>query len=439
VSSPCLPDHELARGRRIAVSLTPVSLDGDSRAFRIAGSLADAGFRSVVVEGRASSDRFWGEAVEVRSIDGPSPISAAPSPPTAPHRRVLGALRDGRLGSLGEQALYLGFRSYDWWRHCHRPERLLPEAELYYVHSFELYRAVAPIAARLGAAVIYDAHDFYRGIEPIERQRSFDRNHLRPFLDGLEDRAIAAADAIVTVSEGVAGLMERAFGRRATVIRNCHDERRDRPLVSPLRRVLGLSAEDRLCVVVGNCKPGMAVSAAADALALLPECFHLAFVGRGYEAMAAKLQDHTAASRLHFGHFAAPDAIVPALRSADIGLVIYEAYSENYRCALPNGFFQIVAAGLPIVRGYLPEIEAAIDDHPVGACLAHLDPPSLAQAILRCADDAGTLRVNAAALAREFRWETEATRLRNLIDSVVVRSTPTSIHAVRRERSRHRG
>ena len=44
--------------------------------------------------------------------------------------------------------------------------RLLPPAELYYLHSFELHRAVAPLAARLGARVIYDAHDFYRGIEP---------------------------------------------------------------------------------------------------------------------------------------------------------------------------------------------------------------------------------------------------------------------------------
>jgi glycosyltransferase involved in cell wall biosynthesis len=419
--------------------LTPVSLDAESRAFRIAGSLADAGFRSVVVEGRASSDQFWGEAIEVRSIGGPRPISAAFIPPAAPHRRVLAALRDGRLGSLGEQALYLGFRSYDWWRHCRRPERLLPEAQLYYVHSFELYRAVGPIAARRGAAVIYDAHDFYRGIEPIERQRSFDRNRLRPYLDRLEDRVVAAADAVVTVSEGVAGLMERAFGRRATVIRNCHDDRRDRTVVPPLRTVLGLSPEDRLCVVVGNWKPGMAVAVAADALALLPECFHLAFLGRGYEAIAAKLRDHRAASRLHFGHFAAPDAIVPAIRSADIGLVIYDLYSENYRYALPNGFFQIVAAGLPIVRAPLPEVEATIGNLRVGVCLECLDAATLAQAIARCADGIAIFRANAAALTRQLRWETEAARLHRLIDSVIAEPVPASANITGRELSWHRG
>ena len=54
---------------------------------------------------------------------------------------------------------------------------------------------------------------------------------------------------------------------------------------------------------------------------------------------------------------------MPTIRTADLGLVLYEPYSENYRYALPNGFFQLVAAGLPIVRGQLQEIEAAIGGH----------------------------------------------------------------------------
>ena len=67
--------------------------------------------------------------------------------------------------------------------------------------------------------------------------------------------------------------------------------------------------------------------------------------------------------------------------------MIYEPYSANYRFALPNGFFQIVAAGLPLVRAALPEIEAAIGRQPVGVALERLDPPTLAAAILRCAED----------------------------------------------------
>jgi glycosyltransferase involved in cell wall biosynthesis len=407
--------------RATAVSLTPVSLDADSRAYRVARSLAETGFRSVVVEGQPSARRFWDKAIEVRSALRPSRAPVGVPRHRTRFHRAIAAMRDGRLGMAAELALYVGFRGYDWWRHCYRPRRLLPRAALYYVHSFELYRAVAPVAARLGARVIYDAHDFYRGIDPSALLRSFDRNRLRPFLDRLEDRFAADADAVVTVSEGVADLMEGSFGRRPVVLRNCHDERLDSPVAPDLRNGLGLSAEDRLCVVVGNWKRGMAVEVAADALALLPERFHLAFLGRGYEAVADKLGRHPARWRLHLGRFAAPNAIVPAIRSADLGLVLYEPHSENYRYALPNGFFQTVAAGLPVIRAPLPEIEATIAGRAVGACLTEVKPAALARAIVGCAADAAALRPNVAALASELRWEVEAVRLRQAIESVIAR------------------
>jgi glycosyltransferase involved in cell wall biosynthesis len=267
--------------------------------------------------------------------------------------------------------------------------------------------------------VIYDAHDFYRGIEPAERQCSFDRNWMRPFLNKLEDRLVADADAVVTVSEGVAELMTDTFGRRPIVIRNCHDERLDRAIAHDLRTQLGLMPEDKLCVVVGNWKPGMAVTVAGEALTRLPERFHLAFLGRDYDKAAYALPSALIGRRIHIGRFVAPDEVVPAIRTADIGLVIYEPYSDNYRSALPNGFFQIIAAGLPLVRAPLPEIEAIIGDFRVGICLTRLDPTALARAIELCTGDSEALRINTAALARKLRWQTEVARLRSLVAGVL--------------------
>lgn len=403
------------------MSLTPLALEADSRAFRIAHSLAEAGFRSVVIEGAASARHFWSEAIEVISLGLTGPDRGAAAPRLGRAHRLVAALRERRAGAIGERLLYAGFRGDDWWRHCYQPQRHVPRAALFYMHSFEFYRALLPLAARSGAPIVYDAHDFYRGIEPKAAQRPFDRNRLRPFLDRLEDRAVANADAVVTVSEGVAGLIEHACGRRPVVIRNCHDQRHDRMPEVDLRTALGLSLDHRLCVVVGNHKPGMAVEVAVAALAQLPEQFHLAFLGRGYETVAAAHRSGSVASRLHFGHVVAPSEVVPAIRSADLGLVLYEPYSENYRYALPNGFFQVVAAGLPLVRACLPEIEAAIGGQVVGECLIGLSPVQLAQAIRRCVDAAATVRPAVAKLAHTLRWETEALRLRRLIDAVLAR------------------
>jgi glycosyltransferase involved in cell wall biosynthesis len=397
------------------VSLTPVALDSDSRALKIAHTLAEIGFRSIVVEGSASANRFRGDRIEVRSL-AQYPVDRG----TAALRRhgVISALRHGKAGAIGEWALYLGFRGADWWHHCHLVRRHLPPAALYYLHSFEFYRAVAPVAARRGAWIVYDAHDFYRGIEPLAALASFDRARMRPFLNRLEDRLVATADAVVTVSDGVAGLMEGTFGRRPEVIRNCHDPSSDDPAAPDLRATIGLEPDDRLAVVVGNCKPGMELAAACDALGKLPERFHLAFVGRGYERLAADICQHPARRRIHLGHRVPANQVVPFIAGADLGLVIYTSRSENYRYALPNGFFQIIAAGLPVIRGRLPEIEAVIGGRAVGASLDPIEPAALAEAMMHCAAEAEGLRANVAGLAQELRWQLEAERLQQLIDGV---------------------
>jgi glycosyltransferase involved in cell wall biosynthesis len=100
-------------------------------------------------------------------------------------------------------------------------------------------------------------------------------------------------------------------------------------------------------------------------------------------------------------------------------LVIYEAHSENYHWALPNGLFQLIAAGLPIVRGALPEIEGIIGVRQIGLCVPRLQPAELADAIIHCAANAEELGQNTAALGRELRWQTEAMRLKELVEALV--------------------
>lgn len=404
----------------VAVSVTPIALQADSRAYRIACTLADSGFRSIVVEGRPSRSHFWDERLEVLSLGR----SVGESRSGSAYRNgclwsAVRALRAGRAGRPGEAMLYAAFRAHDWRFHYHIPRARLPAADLYYLHSFEMHRAVMPIAERNRARIIYDAHDFYREVDPPEALRPFDRNRLRPFYDRLESQLVATADAVVTVSHGVAEQMERVFGRRPEVIRNCHDDRRDRRDGRDLRTILGLTRADRLCVMIGNYKSGMAIEIAAAALTLLPGNFHFAFVGRGYEAVAGTLSRKLIASRLHLGNAFDPDKVVPAIRSADLGLVLYKPCSVNYRNALPNGFFQVVAAGLPVVRAPLVEVENVIGGRRIGISLDQLNAATLASAIIQCSIETEILRREMAGLARELRWEAEACRLVRLLGHVM--------------------
>lgn len=273
------------------------------------------------------------------------------------------------------------YMAYFFVQYRMRPRKLVPPATLYHVHSYELFDVAWKMARRCGGKVLYDAHDFYQGITPPERMTPFNRRWLFPMLRAIEARAVARADAIVTATDGTSNLITAEFGRRPTVLRNCHDKRLDTAPERSIREHLGLTGEQRLLVVSGNYKPGMAVASLLDALPLLPESVHVAFVGRGYEAIAGLIASHPAGQRVFTGLVMPPTQLVPFLRSADIGLVIYEPYSENYRYALPNGFFHVTAAGLPVIYPPLPDVVAAVAERPLGRRLESLTPAALAEAI----------------------------------------------------------
>lgn len=406
------------------VSITPLPLEADSRTLKIAKSFARAGFHSVVVEGCASARTDWGEDIKVISLGGRTVAGAAVPPTGAPPpgrgrpglmKRLVRALRHGQMGVPGELALLGAFllrfaRDYRW-----RAWSAIPDASVYYLHSYEFYGAVAPLVRRNGARLIYDAHDYYQGIEPEAALPSFDRRFLRPLLFRLERRLIADAACVVTVTDGTAELIERHFGRRPVVLRNGHDPRLEEEPPQGLRARLGLAKDRHLLVVVGNWKRGMMIDQTLDALLLLPDTLHLAFVGRGTEAIQDKIARHPAGARVHSGLVVAPTEVVPFIRSADVGLVIYHDYSENYRFALPNGFFQMVAAHLPVVHPDLREIVAAIGDHRIGPRLESFAPEVIAGAIRTALADAPTFAAEAGALAERLLWVAEDVRLLSLV------------------------
>jgi hypothetical protein len=96
-----------------------------------------------------------------------------------------------------------------------------------------------------------------------------------------------------------------------------------------------------------------------EVLERLPTDVALVVIGKGWEeslqtAAARRLKD-----RFHWCPAVPATEVVPLLSTADIAWLPHRAVSEQYRAALPNGFFQSIAAGLPtIFSSQLPECVA---------------------------------------------------------------------------------
>jgi glycosyltransferase involved in cell wall biosynthesis len=389
------------------VSVTPQPVERDSRTYKQAASLARMGHTSIVLESGASG---------LAPGSAPFELAVVPGSAQATGRWAVGRPEQGGGGGGGlrralsriAEPVAAVAASARW---NLRTYRALPPADLYILHSYNQYPAVRLRARRLGVPYVYDAHDSYWEEDPGEGGPDVFRSRLtRRIFERLERSCARHAARVTTVSDGVAGLLERRFGRRPEVIRNAADPRLDTPSDADVRSAVGLGREDFLLVAAGNAKPGDTIAEAVAALQQLPERVHLALVGAGHEPFAALAAESGVGDRVHQLSPVTPTEVSGFIRTADAAPILYRAWTVNFQHALPNRFFHAVAAGLPVLYPPLAEIAALCERHGLGLPIEPLDPDSVAGAVQQLLDDPdllARLRANVERARPELSWEHE--------------------------------
>jgi glycosyltransferase involved in cell wall biosynthesis len=378
------------------------------------------GYDSVVIEGRASHLDRRDLPFELRSLGGgeTGPDAGA----AAPNRGGQSGRFPGRLAHwLGQLASRVpGIRyavDHVYWYGV-RTFLAAPMASLYYLHAFTQFPAVYLRSRIHGVPYVYDAHDFYQGIEDGGEFGWLHRRLRLPWERWLEAACIRHAAAVVTVSDGVAALQGQAFGCRPTVIRNCEDRRLHRAPSRRLRETTAVEPSGFLFVVVGHAKPGQAIPQLLEAMRGTPPHVHVALLGMGYERFAARIQALDLQSRVHLLPPVRSFEVVPFIEDADASLLLYYARSRNYAQCLPNGFFQAIAAGLPLLYPELPEVARLARDHALGLPIDPLSPASIARGMLAFAEQPDRLlefRRNAQRAREVLNWEGEEEILATLL------------------------
>lgn len=431
------------------VSVTQNAIERDSRAYKVASSLTRFGYESIAVETEPSSlDRAalpfglltLGESTPAEppsSSADPEPTAApAPEPrPSLPLRlamrlfaflpeRVRDNLRP-RLAHLLERGvvelepLYVAISVG---RNNLHILRAMPPADLYYMHYFGHYPAAYLLAKRHRARLIYDAHDANFDPDPA-LLASFRNPRTMRLLESIDRRFSSGAATFMTVSDGVAALFERSYGRRPQVVRNYHEFRMDRDSPADVRSAAGVPDDAFLLVMTGATKPGDTVEEGLEALARLPGHVHLALVGKGHEQHSELIDSHGLSGRVHAIQPVPPTEVASFIRTADASPILYMAFSENYRQALPNRFFHAVAAGLPILYPRtLPEIASRCKRFEMGIPIEPTEPDSIEAALRRLIDDpelVSRLGANARAAHEELSWEHEERALARIIEATL--------------------
>jgi glycosyltransferase involved in cell wall biosynthesis len=384
----------------------------DARVLRAARLGVEMGGR-VVVLAMGGTDLPAGESaggIEVRRFH----LFTRPLPKTRPWQML-------KYAELGTRAAAAG-------------ARLRPA--LVHAHDLNALPIGWTVAGLSGAALLYDSHELWSDRSPgAGRPGWFQRG------GGAAERFLGRrADAVITVSNGLARLITENTGVPVTaVVRNFSERAQARsdgeaepgaggrppaatggPEASPLRRALGAGPDEAVLLYQGGLHPGRGLPLLLDAMARLPRGrATLAFLGPGplrpdLEARASELG---LGEDVRFLDAVPPGELADWTRGATIGIHPIEDLSLNHRYCLPNKLFEYIQAGLPVLVSDLPEMRAVVEGYGVGECFPAGDAEALAERVRDLIGEPERLaayRVRALQAGAELSWEREKEKLARL-------------------------
>lgn len=310
------------------------------------------------------------------------------------------------------------------------------DPDLIHAHDFHMVGIGARLAATLSTPArpvrwIYDAHEYLRGIEVPSRSDVRLRMRRR-MLVGVESEYIGRADAVVTVSEGIAQRLAEDHGldHRPGVILNAPvigggggglasgggavggaDNRpdhaggggghggtaasaREGDHSRSLRADCGIGDGVPLLLYSGGMSPRRGVATAIEALVRLPEA-HLALIARTDDpdipALTQIADRLDVSARLHVVPYVPVDQVVPYIGSATLGLIPI-LHLPNHELSLITKYFEYLHACLPIVTSDVREMAAETRRLGVGEVFVAGDADDLAAAVTRVLEDPARYR-----------------------------------------------
>ena len=286
-----------------------------------------------------------------------------------------------------------------------RRELLRLRPDIIHANDWPTLAAATAAKRKVGSRIVYDSHEF-ASEEHADNWvwRLVAQKHTRT----LEARYIDAADAVVTVSEGIAEALQRLYAlpARPIVVSNAPAYRATIP--SP-------PGEPVRLLFHGIMKRGRGIEALIGAMPRLPQ-HHLTLRGEGVRYYAEKLRDLAAASgaaaRIAFEPNVPYSSVIQAASASHIGVFCAPRDTQQNRFAMPNKIFEYLMAGLAVVVTADTDLARLVQKHDCGLTAADSTPEAIAAVLASLdAETLARMRANALAAARKLCWNEEQAKL----------------------------
>ncbi len=304
-----------------------------------------------------------------------------------------------------------------WWhlgRHVFSEEMQLSSAARDFkpdiVHAYNIRTLPAAVRVKrlTGALVVYDCRDLYTDVEYVsERTR-------RKYREA-EGQSIGHADAVFTVSEPFARILQDRYGIPCpTVIHN------GPTIVMPTPRP---TADPVRLFFQGAYRPNRNLVSLISAMRYLKGRATLTM--QGFGDMEGRLREHVAASGLEdtvtFIAAAEPLRVVESASRFDVGIICYKGDTLNLQSTVPYKLMDYLGAGLAVAASDLPGHRSVLDGSSAGILIDPSSPESIAEALASLVADpqrVDTMKAAALELARTYQWEEQARRMLTVYESL---------------------
>lgn len=236
--------------------------------------------------------------------------------------------------------------------------------------------------------VVYDTHELFSAVvgdAPVKAR----------WLYELEQRAHGFVDAVVTVNDSIAGVLERYHPKLPKPVVVCNATPRPEPGLAGdgrLHKAAKLDRKTKILLFQGGFAKFRGLELVTQAAAMLPEGWALVHMGWGtlkpeLEQMAALVDPD--GKRIRFVPPVAQSELAQWTADATIGVILYEPHSLNHVFCSPNKLWEYPRSGVPVLVSDAPEMVQRIEQHGYGWILPKedLSPHRIARFIANLSEE----------------------------------------------------
>lgn len=264
------------------------------------------------------------------------------------------------------------------------------------------------------AKFVIDSHEYAR--EQFMSDNKWIKIH-RPYVVAAQDYYFSHADAVTTVCEGIAKLLnsEQQLKRPVVAVRSV-----------PFKETQAFREVSNTINVLyhGNITYARGLHKAIESMPKWKKEFNLVIRGEGddnYISYLLELSKKLNVNERIKIELPVPfDQIISCANKADIGYFVHENISKQKQFTLPNKFFEYVMSGLALCVSDLPEMKKITEKYNLGKLVNNYDVESIANTINSFnKENIESYKKSSLLAAKELNWDEEKKIMLDLYNNIM--------------------